>query len=1454
MIKYSLSQAQRRIWFAQKKHPDSPLFIVGGSVRVQGDLSVPALEQALWDVYRRNMALRMRFSETNGEPYQYTEEESRPLVIDFVDFSEKSNPEKAYRVWCQKQARTIFSLTAEVLCSFSIFKISSNDTGFYIRLHHLVSDGWSVQLITNQIAEAYEKRTESAMNVCSFPSYLAVVEAEEKEIFSKRLMQHKTFWNEMTQHLEDLPERETSYSLKATRMTFQLDKSMSGKIKEFTLRHSISLNTFIIGIYILYVLKTTKKKYVTLGLPLLGRSSRTERETCGTFTNTMPFYFEATRDVDVLTMFSDLSQRLWECCVHQKYPYNWLLRDVQAVRHSVDSLFRVCVNTYNTTICRRIGGMQAVNTEFFNGEQLHELQIIVREWEPGMIQLDFDFRKDVYGSVEVKRIYCFFCRIIRQIIDDPGLKIKNIVLLSPRENRKWLYDYNKTESPFPQQNLLDIFDSISLCTPEKRAVSMGTEYLSYRQLHSLSGRLAEGLSSRGIQKGSIVAAALSHQIQSIAAVLAILKCGAVYLPIDPASPENRISGILEDAGAEHFLTNVSLEPPLYFSGTVHVLEEIKMPEKEKPTSRISPDDLAYLIYTSGSTGNPKGVMIRHRGLMNYLWWAKSAYVKLPNEVFALYSSFAFDFTVTSLFLPLISGGEIRIYPNQREENIFSEILADKGATILKITPSHIPLICSSEIAGSRIHTLILGGEDLKAAGCRALYKRIGEEIRIFNEYGPTEATVGCMTYQYSPRRDEEESVPIGRPIYNTQIYLLDSDRNPVPDETEGEIYIGGAGVAAGYTSRDFSSFLPNPYRPGEYMYKTGDMARRHKDGNLVFIGRNDRQIKLRGNRVELGEIEACVLKSGMATDAYLQEASVSECMQLIAYLIPNDTYDEKKLRSFLGGTLPHYMLPRYFIPIRSFPLTGNGKLDPAGLPLPVTSAPKNAIRENSEKEKVLFKALDKVFPGKKLSVTDDFYAVGGDSIKAIQISSYLAGEQYEINVSDILENPVLGEMASRLHGKTQRYPQGIAAGILCGTPVLKRFLNQKLTQPGKYNQSVLLHLKKHWSGKKLGDIFQKLVCHHDALRLNLYEDGQTLFYNNRHCTETMVPISKYVDSLEEFKALNHIFQLREELLFVPYLAEFEGEQYLLLIAHHLVIDGVSWRILLEDLASCMQMADQDLQLQLPPKTASYLQYAEEISKLRESCSHEALLPRLSQSAESVSELRNMENVCLILDTDTSSKLLNEANKAFQTKPEELLLTAVYFALQESLGKDILVEMESHGRDLTPFLCLERTIGWFTQFYLCRLHVEVGETQKRIRSLKEQIRTAKETRRYGRRSTTEFDCTGKIRFNYLGEFQDYGGDYFNIVPQFLQEQGMEEELSCVQFVFNILVYQEQIYLYITCDGACKSILKERLLEEIQSLLRLCLAYGKNQPTPVEYPLVNLTTEELEEILSDQGGLC
>ena len=189
-----------------------------------------------------------------------------------------------------------------------------------------------------------------------------------------------------------------------------------------------------------------------------------------------------------------------------------------------------------------------------------------------------------------------------------------------------------------------------------------------------------------------------------------------------------------------------------------------------------------------------------------------------------------------------------------------------------------------------------------------------------------------------------------------------------------------------------------------------------------------------------------------------------------------------------------------------------------------------------------------------------------------------------------------------------------------------------------------------------------------------------------------------------------------------------------------------------------------------------------------------------------------------------------------------------------MGKDILVEMESHGRDLTPFLCLERTIGWFTQFYLCRLHAEVGETQKRMRSLKEQIRTAKETRRYGRRSTTEFDCTGKIRFNYLGEFQDYGGDYFNIVPQFLQEQGMEEELSCVQFVFNILVYREQIYLYITCDGACKSILKERLLEEIQSLLRLCLAYGKNQPTPVEYPLVKLTTEELEEILSDQGGLC
>ena len=539
---------------------------------------------------------------------------------------------------------------------------------------------------------------------------------------------------------------------------------------------------------------------------------------------------------------------------------------------------------------------------------------------------------------------------------------------------------------------------------------------------------------------------------------------------------------------------------------------------------------AYCITTSGSSGRPKGVLVSHHSLMNYLWWAKGQYCCGGKERFALYSSFAFDFTLTSFFLPLVCGQPVRLYPGQREGNVFERMFRMGEVTVLKITPSHIPLLLDALPAPTTLHTLILGGENLSAARCAELAGAMGGSVRLFNEYGPTEATVGCMIHQYEAKDAGRDTVPLGRPIANTRVYLLDADGVPVPGGAVGELAVGGEGVALGYcdpaeTARCFSS---DPYAAGR-MYYTGDMARIEPDGAVVMVGRRDEEVKIRGHRVCPAEIENSILRSGLVADARVAPRQIGAEKLLCAYLVGADG-GTRQIREYCAAHLPSHLVPAWFCEVERIPVTRGGKLDLARLPMPneEAPAPPDAPAPPSENLALLIGVMRTVLEG-EIGPQDNFYALGGDSIKAIQISSRLRERGASLSVGDILRNPQLTRMADFMSRSDADETAKEAQGEVPVTPPIRWFLDQHLAEQGQYNQSMLLRLLRPMSAAQVGPVLEALVQHHDALRLNLDKDGR-LFYNPAH-RAARVPVEEMsIDRLEEIHRLETSFDLSHQLL------------------------------------------------------------------------------------------------------------------------------------------------------------------------------------------------------------------------------------------------------------------------------------------------------------------------------------
>lgn len=1043
----NLTPAQRQLWLGQKLSPDSPLYNMAFLFSFSGEVDIPHFQSAFQSLVQQCDALRMVIEEKDGIPQQRVLPQidySMPVV----DFEPSAHVQDLVRAWAEARAQKLFNLS-EKLFDTALICCSKNNIVWYLNQHHLITDMVSLKRLYEMMSDFYERSHSGTLDQApKLPAYADIVLPPPSDraiqYWQAQQLTPSPLYHRSLPHQPDPLSHRLSCSL-SPQQTAAL-KKLAMDSEATALTPQLSLFNLVAAIVLAYLHRISGQQQVAFATPAQGRPSASLKETIGLFIELFPLSVE----IDPNETFASLMTKTSAAS-------GGLLRSAQsgASEFTHGRNVNVVLNFLHAKISDFAG--HPTSAEWIHSgasDPHHHLRILAHDFDDrGYLQLHFDFNSDLFEPELQERAPSHFLAMVDAVLENRAQPIAQVDLLTESEKYRLGELGRCPQTDTVRETVVQQFEAQVEKTPTAIALSyspLATQThpsnasLTYQQLSDRANQLAHWLIDQGIVAEAPIALYFRRSPEMLIALWGVLKAGATYIPLDPGYPDERIAHILEDTQSGWVLTHSKLNKTtnILARTTPRILTLDTLDLDAQPTSNPPAPTLnqrAYCLYTSGSTGQPKGVEIEHRSLSNYIQWAQQQYIRDRVLTFPLFSSLAFDLTVTSIYLPLISGGKIIIYPEDQGSIDFSlpHIFQDNLVDVVKLTPSHLALMKGMPV-DSRIKTLISGGEDLKSSLVKEIFDREGAdpELEIYNEYGPTEATVGCMIQRCDSALSSLEdfaSVPIGQAAAGADIYLLDDCLNRVPWGDVGEIFIGGPGLARGYLNQPELTAKRFVWRAGERLYRTGDLGRWEENGKLTYLGRCDRQIKLHGLRIEPGEIEAALMTHPRIDDCvvstYLpdkQSKQASATQQLVAYYtsdIPTLSPDE--IKGLVTQQLPQRIHPSYFIRLDRIPLTHNGKVDTAALP-----SPKEMSRDSTQSqdtptfvapqtpiEKTLAGIWQQVLNMEAVGRHDSFFELGGDSIAAIQIAARAGDAGLEISPNQIFQCATLIELAGVIRQK-----------------------------------------------------------------------------------------------------------------------------------------------------------------------------------------------------------------------------------------------------------------------------------------------------------------------------------------------------------------------------------------------------------------------------------------------------
>jgi len=1541
---YPLSHGQKALWFIQQLAPENYAYNMMYALRLTDSLDLNALQQAVHALVQRHPILRTTYTQQDNEPVQQVHDDLSGY-FDVIDATANDQDwhswasEEADRPFDLEQGPI---LRISLRCQNK--NRGKPEFILLFVIHHIAADLVSLQVLLDELKMLYKVfRQKMPLPPRSTHYTYRDYVTWERNYLRENGSRLSNYWLEQLSGelpLLDLPTdhpRPAIQTYSGDEYFFDIDPTLSRALRALARANNMTLYMTLLGAFQVLLHRYTGLDDILIGTPVDNRSQTEFARVIGYYVNPVALRVDLSGNPTFREFLQRVRQMMLGAVEHQAYPFPLLVETLQPVRDPSRAPICQVQFVWDRMAEPTFGQDDFVTETLLFGQRgaAFDLTLTIFDMDEASrnsvrtLKGGLRYNRDLFDAGTIEHMAAHFNVLLRAITAEPETPVQQLPLLTERERHQLLVEWNNTAADYPADKCLhQLFEKQVEHTPDATAVIFADQQLTYRELNAHANQLAHHLIAQGVGPDVLVGLCVERSIEMVVGLLGILKAGGAYVPLDPNYPAERLAFMLEDTQVQLTLTQAK-----YRSGLTALSKQIVLDlnsdgasfaymSAENPAIEVKPTNLAYVIYTSGSTGKPKGVMITHQALCNHMFWIQQTFEITSADKVLQKTPFSFDASVWEFYAPLLVGGQLVIArPFGHQDSIYmAQILQSEKITILQLVPTQLRMLV--EVGAFKqcdsLRHLFCGGEPLPIELVRQ-FKSLNR-AEVTNLYGPTEACIDAIFWTV---KDKTEIILIGRPVSNLQAYILDEDLQPVPIGVAGELHIGGVQVARGYLNRPkltAERFIDNPFGRGR-LYKTGDLCRYLPNGDIEFLGRIDFQVKIRGFRIELGEIEVVLNQHPAVREAVvLAREDQPNQKRLVAYVVrPADSVSlspqPATLRAYLLEKLPDYMVPSAFVTLEAMPLTPNGKLNRRALPAPDATA--LAIRTafvapQTSTEMAIANIWSEVLGVEKVGIHDNFFELGGDSIISLQVISRAQSMGLHMTPQDIFQAQTVSELAQVVEmgdseKKEVQAEQGLLKGEVPLLPIQHHFFAQQRINPHYYSQYTITKNERIIESEVLCEALAYLVQQHDALRLcfTSTDEGWQQRYAEMPggvATHRDVWLAKIGSCVQEvdisdlspdeqqqiLAETNRTLQASLDITRWPIwrVVVFKNSRnqssHLLFIIHHLVVDIVSWHILIPDLWTIYDQLISQKPIQLPPKSSSLQAWSNWLQKAAYSDAFLAeldywrgntdrsipTLPIDNLEGEGQDTVASADIVTCALSVTETRILLQDVLSVYQTQINDLLLTALVQSFAAWTGNQTLyIDLEGHGREaLSETIDHTRTVGWFTALFPLYLTLNIPKRKDTqfegtqigdaIKSIKEQLRKIPQhgigagLLRYLNTETAPLLATlpdAEVRFNYGSRFQGVQ----------LESLGLkQDESEWLEYRFDIngaivdnalfftWLYSRNLYRRETVEQ-----LAEQFIQALQNIMAHCQLPDARGNTPSDFPDLDIESQAaLDDLLA------